>query len=63
MLNEVKHLGREQEVSLVSEATCGGQILGFAQGENHHMTSDAALPHFASSTTRQEIASSLRCPQ
>ena len=24
MLNEVKHLGYEQEVSLVSEATCGG---------------------------------------
>ena len=38
MLNEVKHLGYEQEVSLVSEATCDGQILRSAQSGGEGMT-------------------------
>jgi len=29
MLNEVKHLGREREVSIVPEGTYHGQILRF----------------------------------
>ena len=29
MLNEVKHLGQEQEVGIASKGTCGGEILRF----------------------------------
>jgi len=43
MLNEVKHLGREREVSIATEGTCDGQILRSAQDDNHHMTSHGAL--------------------
>ena len=43
MLNEVKHLGREREVSIASKETYDGQILRSAQDDNHHMTSDEAL--------------------
>ena len=32
MLNEVKHLGCEREVSIVSEGTCRGRILRFRSG-------------------------------
>ena len=42
MLKEVKHLGREREVSIVPEGTYDGQILRFAQDDNHPMTSDGA---------------------
>jgi len=42
MLNEVKHPGKEREVGIASEGTCGGQILRSAQDDNHLMTSDGA---------------------
>jgi len=46
MLNEVKHLGREREVSIAPEGTYDGHpgAPGFAsaQDDNHHMTSDGA---------------------
>ncbi len=32
MLNEVKHLGNEKEISIVSEETCNGQILRSRSG-------------------------------
>ena len=47
MLNEVKHLGKEGEVSIATEGMCDGHpgAPGFAaaQDANHHMTNDGAL--------------------
>jgi hypothetical protein len=43
MLNEVKHLGKEGEVSIATGGMCDGQILRSAQDDNHHMTNDGAL--------------------